>query len=1054
MELTKDVLLNYCLNNSLVKNKKNCLRSDSLNMLKPLNSSRNSRVSKKIKSFKNYKPTQPENLLDVSEKITDNSSSINKIMNKKPAYLSQFDLQTYDSSDEPCAPNDMYCTTDKTKLADLERQISYDGGWSMYNQDNSMSYGVVPDNKMTHNNMVPFFKTKNGYGTNDASRNTLMNYKNELFTGNMKSTWQNKQESKPLFEPVKNLSYIYGTPIASTEERSRYIPSQYRQNEKLFDDIKVTPGLNLAPDEVGTHGYHSMYRALDKPLEELRVNPKTTYEGRIIEGQRGVKRPIQAPVISYRPETYKTTSEEDLLPTGSVNKGPKSVENFILKETDRANQHIEYTGGAYTKDDDAGRNVPEHMREKYKNSVRQNFTLPKPLQKFSKAESTFNPNMKSYDDTPTMKDLTINNSYIGVAGNPNKSTIYTNHTDVARQTVKETIVDKTPGCTNITPNTTRGIVHNMDIANPTIKETTCINNLNPLAPSLNTVQRVYYSDISRPTIKETTIDSLMPANVVNDINIYANLTDNPRETIKETTVVLPYNTVITPVNQEQRKPNLTDPMKTTMKELTSQIPHHHFITPMDQQQRAANLSDNTRTTTKEITVQTPWNHFMTPVNQEHGPRHLMDITNTTVKETTSQIPHNNYFTPINQQQGVTHLQDIARTTMKERTSQIPYQPNIMPINQQQRAPNYQDNCRQTMKETTVEIPYNTNINMANQYQRTPNLTDLAKSTTKETTIEIPYNTIITPSNRQSTVNLKDLAKSTIKETTVEFPYNTNVMAIAQQQGTATTFDRTPLRNTLKQNTIQIPYNTNTTMVNQTQGKQFAFNMEPLRTTIKEGMIEIPYNTILTPVNQNQGATNLQDNAKSTIKESTVQIPYNTNIKSVNDIGGKANTFNRTPLMTTIKETTIDNEHVSAPTNDVINKGYGYLSENMIAPNTHRQFTCTETFIAPARGEAKNRPYNDVYNAPKDDRKELLHQYRSPTTCGENKGPEVERISVHLKDDNNEYYHANINSTYNNLIDRPLPKSSVKDINSISESRFIDPALLSQLKSNPYNISRF
>ena len=96
-------------------------------------------------------------------------------------------------------------------LADMERNISFKGGWSQYKRGESMSYGMVPDSELKHDNMQPYFSVKRGYGSNDLATNDYSNQKRELFTGNLVSTWNPKKETRPHFQPVANMSYVYGT---------------------------------------------------------------------------------------------------------------------------------------------------------------------------------------------------------------------------------------------------------------------------------------------------------------------------------------------------------------------------------------------------------------------------------------------------------------------------------------------------------------------------------------------------------------------------------------------------------------------------------------------------------------------------------------------------------------------------------------------------------------------------------------------------------------------------------------------------------------------------
>lgn len=955
------------------------------------------------------------NLLEVSEKISNNTDSINRILNdEKPEYFSQFDVQTFDAEGHPNALNDTYKTNDKTKLADLERSLSYQGGWTQYRPEGSLTYGVTPDDQLSHDNMMPFFSTRYGYGSNDLQNTSAIDYKNELFTGNLK-TWRDKEEVKPFFSPAASLTQAYGTPVPSDEERSRYNTSMYRQNEKLFDPVRVTPGLNLGYDENGNHGFHSMYRSLDKTIDELRIKPKVTYEGRIIEGMRGQGRAVQAPVVPHRPHVYKTTGKKDLLPTGSENKGPKAKENFIIKEPHKAGQLVEYTGGAFTSQESAGQNVPEYMRSKHKKSTRQNFTLPKPLHKFAGDKLKFNPNLSSHLTPVTLKDKVIHSDHMGQIGV--SPAIYANSMNAPNNTIKETTLQPIQAFSNITPNTLRGTVHNMNPADTTMKELIANNPFSISAPYTGTAQRVYYPDQLSPTTKETLID-------------------------------IPYHTMATPVNQQQRTPNLQDVLRTTSKEMTVQTPWNNFTTPINRNQGPTAPQDITKTTIKETTVSIPHNNFIMPINQTQGQTNHQDIAKTTLKETFPST-RNNLITPVNQYQGQVNLQDIPRTTVKE-TLPVSYKSMIRPINQQ-RAPNLPEGLKTTMKESLIETQHTYNPVPINQ-QRAPNITDNLRTTNKELTVQMPQQTMFTPINQQQRApNVQELLKTTNKETIIEIPYHTNTTPINQYQGQANTFNRDPLRTTLKEQTSEIMRNMVTTAVGQ---QQRAPNLrDPLRATIKETTAELSRNTHLTPIGQQQRTPNYQEMLPTTTKESLIEIPYNTNLTGVNQSTGQASTYHRTPTKTTIKEMVIDNNRISAPVLDVNGKGYGYLAEKKDAPNTNRQFTVQKTFIAPLHGMNKPKPYDDAYRMETNDRKEQILKSRKPTSSSVTMGPDPDKIYIpYLKNDSQENTLLPMGYSFNNELDRMVSESYIKVPNVYPDTMFDNQLLVNQLEKNPYHLS--
>uniref|UniRef100_A0A6C0LR06 Uncharacterized protein n=1 Tax=viral metagenome TaxID=1070528 RepID=A0A6C0LR06_9ZZZZ len=1032
----------------------------------------------KLSVLDKFQNSQDNNLLDVSENITDNADSIRRILREDvtgqtgtckrkqtpyddtkakrligvtpdmhtilvdddtakfptfrekqdepmiatnyPSYLAQFELQTFDSNGLPSAPNDIYQTSDKVKLSDLERQLAYKGGWTQYDQNGSMVYGVVSENQLTHDNMVPFFNQKYGYGSNDLQNEFTMNFKNELFTGNLKTTWNKKQEIRPFFTPVADLSYIYGSPVRSEEEESRYIPSLYRQNEKLFDEIRVTPGLNLGYNEIGTQGYVDMYRSLPKTVDELRIRtkPKITYEGRIIDGLKGNERPVQAPVVSYRPDGFKITTEEDYLPTNDVNSGPRSRENFIMKETDRSEQNMEYTGGAFNKEEAIDQTKPEYMREKYKYSDRQNFTLPKPLQKFAKDESKFNPNIKSYDLPFTTRSQTSENDYVGIANTHSRA--YTDISDEAKITIKELNPVEPYKYTYMKPNTMRGTTIMMDDAKTTVREITSENQLNPNAISLNTQQKVYYSDVPKVTIRETVCDPIEPSNINKQNNVYANWTDNPRMTLKETTVEMPVNTQILAIGQGQGSVHPQDIAKTTIRENSVQIPYQTFVNPINQSQGTMSYQDNAKTTLREGTSQISYETFISPIDQSQGPTPYQDITRTTIKEGTVQIPHKTFIKPINQSQGKIHPQDIMKTTLKEKTSQNPNQTFIKSINQSQGSTRYQD---------------------------------IAKTTIREDTSQIPYNTFMKPINQSNVIPYQDVAKTTIREGTVNIPNQTNIKSINKSPGSTQYQDIA--KTTIREGTIQIPYNVNVTAINQSQGQGNSFNWKSLRPTIKENTIQIPYQTNVTAVDQSRITAQYQDVAKATIKEITEENQYNSNTNGITFKQGQASTFDRKPLRNTIKETTIQNDIISGPTSDTYSKGYGYIAESMFAPNTNKQFTSQEVYIQPAQGDIMNRLYNDAYNAVMDDRKDILHWYHPPTASGVNLGPIKEQLNVVLKNDDNKMSDPFVGYSVNNNLDRLKTEGSVNSPKlDVPNSMYVDPKILMQLNANPYNIPYF
>ena len=411
-----------------------------------------------------------------------------------------------------------------------------------------------------------------------------------------------------------------------------------------------------------------------------------------------------------------------------------------------------------------------------------------------------------------------------------------------------------------------------------------------------------------------------------------------------------------------------------------------------------------------------------------------------MKETTNNIFRNNFIS--GDKLGVASPQDIARTTIAETTINIPRNNFVTPRNQQGVA-SPQDIARGTIKETTADIFRNNFITGSQHGVASPQ--DIARATIKETTVGIPQPNFITPINQHQTAHYQDTARTTLKEGTIEIPYNTNITG--STHGPA--FDRTPLRTTIKEGTVEIPYETFVTAVGQSQPT--VHPQDIARTTIKETTIDNNHNTNVVSANRSQGQSFNMVPLRTTNKETTVTIPYNTNITAVNQAHGQA--FNRTPLPTTIKEMMIENDHISASrmmfTAKVMDIWQKICLHPVLIDNSSRKkFTYLQYRAMP------KQEHNNAYNAPIDDRKDILHWYRPPTACGVNLGPMKEQMNVWLKNDTHEI--SNLNPVYsvNNNLDRPMSTGTTKapDINlMVPIDLFVDPKILEQLNKNPYNI---
>ena len=184
------------------------------------------------------------------------------------------------------------------------------------NFQNKKNVTVFGEN--THNNMEPFYS---GHGVKqnnvpDANRTTL-----EHFTGTA-PVYKHKTENLPFFQPTKDPYAVAGIPVIKEIEKSRFAPSINENNALPFEQIRVGPGLNNSSNDLDTNiGFHDPYRPIGlgvfKDVNELRVNPKLTYTGRVSGEQFFIPHSGKtAPVISRRP--YKDLSFTNFTPNGTT----------------------------------------------------------------------------------------------------------------------------------------------------------------------------------------------------------------------------------------------------------------------------------------------------------------------------------------------------------------------------------------------------------------------------------------------------------------------------------------------------------------------------------------------------------------------------------------------------------------------------------------------------------------------------------------------------------------------------------------------------------------
>jgi len=351
-----------------------------------------------------------------------------------------------------------------------------------------------------HNNMEPFFggSVKQNLRV-DANRTLLENH-----TGT-NPNYKHKKEVKRMFPVVKNPYAVGGMPVANNRETDRYIPSIKKTNILPFEQKRVAPGLNKnMTEDTSNIGFHDSYRPLGqgsyKPVNELRVNPKITYKGRITGEKFFVTKAEKArPVISRQPvdlsftnfkpgaqlrgrEDFSTQQNENIsnnykyrdnLVNGTqVKKGKiNAQETIVLKNTDRQD-YADKIGNLQGHSRNEGQGQQNYLYDDAKGTVRQqteNATHSHINTYGSVKRNQNNP----YDEAKgTIRQQTQDATHSHINGNDSKRRGQTYWFDSAKQTIKQQTEDHIHSHINNADGKRRGQTYWFDGAKETIKQQT------------------------------------------------------------------------------------------------------------------------------------------------------------------------------------------------------------------------------------------------------------------------------------------------------------------------------------------------------------------------------------------------------------------------------------------------------------------------------------------------------------------------------------------------------------------------------------------------------
>lgn len=206
--------------------------------------------------------------------------------------------------------------------------------------------GVVNPNTKLGEGPQPFFASAKKQHTNNALKQRRM----EMFTGAIDlrtsetGTYSRKKEVPSLFKPEWTASPVTfsghnaGTPLG-IDQASRYVPSMRQNNVLPTQQVRVGPGVGVAPNVAAADGFHPMLRVLPRNVNEHRLN---NLPGGLVVGASGVASGTLKPVlVQERPPRYW---EQKRRPT-------QATKASVLAASERAAQLLEPCGGRMTGED-------------------------------------------------------------------------------------------------------------------------------------------------------------------------------------------------------------------------------------------------------------------------------------------------------------------------------------------------------------------------------------------------------------------------------------------------------------------------------------------------------------------------------------------------------------------------------------------------------------------------------------------------------------------------------------------------------------------------------
>ena len=711
------------------------------------------------------------------------TNKCNKISDNKEYYgnefLEQYDDLRYDNTGVPVSKNN-------TNNTNMEKRMALQDGFSKFDSNNNMTFNVVSNDAQVNFNksLKPFFRTKKGYGSDnnmESQRNIVNERKNELFTGSINNPqFKTKIENKPLFNPEYGMTNIYGTNVMTDFYEKRYEPNRERRNEKPFEAVRVTPGLNLGANSIAKFGFHETARIMPKTVDDLRNanKPKISYTTPVVSGMKSIRGPIPSKTFKRRPITYHEYDKKWLIEgvgdyRAAAITGKISAKN--LATVNRGTQKHNYAGPANYIISQA---TSENLISKVKNSTRQNYDADKPSNiqsvDYKKGQAV------DYNDITkqTQKEDFINTDRVGVINNNviNKNKTFV-PSDVMDMTQREIYADNNRAGvvsnSEYNKNTVRDI---HDIARMTQREIYNILNrmgvLNSSELSKNTTRNI--QDIVKMTQREV-YASLDRAGIISNGELNKNKAvdsnDITRMTQREIYAALDRTGIINnSVLNKNKAIDFSDISRMTQREIYAAFDRTGIINnSVLNKNKAIDFSDITRMTQREIYAALDRAGIIdSNETNKNMARNINDIVKMTQREVFTALDRAGIITnnELNKN-NVVNFSDIVKMTQREiyaaldRTGVV----NNSALNKN-KAIDFSDITRMTQREIYAALDRTGIINNSEKNKNTArDIHDIVKMTQREVYAGLDRAGIISNGelNKNKVIDFSDIVKITQRE---------------------------------------------------------------------------------------------------------------------------------------------------------------------------------------------------------------------------------------------------------------------------------------------------